>query len=163
MDALSDALRSLRISGSMFIDADLKAPWAVVTPSSRDIACALGNEHDHVIPYHLVTEGECLPQHDWDIQTLAATCAFSRSKFVATFTRMVGSSPMKYLAQWRMILAARDLSDGGVSVKQLAERYRCGSEAAFAKAFRKTFGTPPAAFRRGQHAGSRSRENQEIH
>jgi hypothetical protein len=44
----------------MFIDADLRAPWAVVTPSSRDIASALGNEQDRVIPYHLVTEGECL-------------------------------------------------------------------------------------------------------
>jgi AraC-like DNA-binding protein len=64
---------------------------------------------------------------------------------------------MKYLAQWRMILAARDLGDGGVGVKQVAERYRYGSEAAFTKAFRKTFGTPPAAFRRGQH------QNQDIH
>jgi AraC-like DNA-binding protein len=104
-----------------------------------------------------------LPQQDWDIQSLAATCAFSRSKFAAAFTRLVGSSPMKYLAQWRMILAARDLSDRGVSVKQLAERYRYGSEAAFAKAFRKIFGTPPAAFRRGQHGSSKSSENQEIH
>jgi AraC-like DNA-binding protein len=92
-----------------------------------------------------------LPPQDWDIQALAATCAFSRSKFVARFTRLIGSSPMKYLAQWRMILAARELSDGAASVKQVAERYRYGSEAAFTKAFRKTFGTPPAAFRRGSH------------
>jgi AraC-like DNA-binding protein len=91
------------------------------------------------------------PRRDWDVQALAASCAFSRSKFLASFTRLVGSSPMKYLARWRMILAARDLGDGGGGVKQVAERYRYGSEAAFTKAFRKTFGTPPAAFRRGQH------------
>jgi AraC-like DNA-binding protein len=57
---------------------------------------------------------------------------------------------MRYLAQWRMILAARDLSDAALSVKQIAERYRYGSEAAFSKAFRKTFDTPPATFRREQ-------------
>jgi AraC-like DNA-binding protein len=85
-------------------------------------------------------------------QALAATCAFSRSKFVAGFSRLVGSSPMKYLAHWRMILAAREIGDGSASVKQVAERYRYGSEA-----FRKTFGTPPAAFGRGQL------ENQETH
>jgi hypothetical protein len=60
MDALSDALQALRVSGSMFIDADLRAPWAVVTPSSVDIAGALGVETDRVIPYHLVTQGECV-------------------------------------------------------------------------------------------------------
>jgi len=60
MDVLSEALRGFRVSGSMFIDADLKAPWAIVTPSSAEIASALGVESDRVIPYHLVTKGSCL-------------------------------------------------------------------------------------------------------
>jgi len=60
VDVLSEALRGFRVSGSMFIDADLKAPWAIVTPSSAEIASALGVESDRVIPYHLVTEGSCL-------------------------------------------------------------------------------------------------------
>jgi Cupin len=59
VDALSDALRGFRFSGAVFIDADLTLPWAVVTPSSAEIADALAVRADHVIPYHLVTEGEC--------------------------------------------------------------------------------------------------------
>jgi AraC-like DNA-binding protein len=322
VDALSDALRALRVSGSMFIDADLKAPWAVVTPSSRDIAGALGVETDRVIPYHLVTEGVCVvtveghastqlaagdialfphghvhvlasdhgvapltlsrefvegvlarrsvlpirhggggdparllcgffaierwgadhvvaglpalltarvgteggrdllaalargsiaahvaggpgsdalvcklseilfvdalrqfvsngagpvhgwlaglrdpaicralslmhsqPQYAWNVQSLASACAFSRSKFVARFTDLVGSPPMKYLARWRMVLAARDLCDGNIAVMQVADRYGYGSEAAFTRAFRKMFDVPPATFRRVRRRG----------
>lgn len=59
MDALSDALKGFRLSGAIFIDADLTAPWAVVTPLSGDIAAIVATGADRVIPYHLVTEGEC--------------------------------------------------------------------------------------------------------
>ena len=319
MDALSDALRALRVTGSLFIDAELAAPWAVVTPSSSDIAGALGAATARIIPYHLLTEGECLvsvagqapmqltagdvalfphgdghtlasepgaapialprsfvdsvlarrsilpirhggagaqtrllcgffalerwggdhvvaglpailaaragagagrdllaavarrsieahvaggegsdalvcrlsellfvdalrqfvatgaaplrgwlaglrdpaihralalihahPQQSWDVSALAAAGASSRSKFLARFTSVVGTPPMKYLAQWRMLLAARDLSDGDTAVMAVADRYGYGSEAAFTRAFRKAFDVAPAAFRRAQ-------------
>jgi AraC-like DNA-binding protein len=90
------------------------------------------------------------PQQAWDVSALAAACASSRSKFLARFTSVVGTPPIKYLAQWRMILAARDLSDGDIAVMQVADRYGYGSEAAFTRAFRKIFDVAPAAFRRAQ-------------
>jgi AraC-like DNA-binding protein len=303
----------------MFIDADLAAPWAVVTPPSRDIASALGVESDRIIPYHLITEGDCLvtvegqarlrlragdialfphghvhvlASHDgvspmalsrefmeqvlvrrtimpirhggtgqstrllcgffaidrlggdhlvkglpavlsarigaesgrgllaavarrsiearvaggpgtdalvcklseilfvdairqfvvsgdavapgwlaglqdpeicralalmhgrakdaWDVRSLASACAMSRSTFAARFTDLVGSPPMKYLARWRLMLAARDLSDADITVMQVADRYGYGSEAAFTRAFRSAFDVPPATFRRAR-------------
>jgi AraC-like DNA-binding protein len=319
VDVLSEALKGFRVSGSIFIDADLRAPWAIVTPSSAEIASALGVESDRVIPYHLVTEGSCLatvegqapmqlvagdialfphghvhilashegvapaplsgefvervlarrtilpvrhggtgqlvkllcgffaidkwggdhlvkglpavlsarigtngghgllaavarhsiearvtggpgsdalscklseilfvdalrqfvlnrdtalsgwlaglrdpaicralalvharPKDTWDLRSLASACAMSRSTFVARFTEVVGSPPMKYVARWRLTLAARELSDADVTVKQVADRYGYGSEAAFTRAFRSAFDMPPATFRRAR-------------
>lgn len=319
MDALSDALKGFRLSGAIFIDADLTAPWAVVTPLSGDIAAIVATGADRVIPYHLVTEGECTvsipggdcvrltsgdivlfphgdrhilasqagvpavvlsrdfvagvlkrktvlpirhggdgsatkllcgffaldrwcgehlvkglphlisarvgseggqqllaalarrsiqetvapgpgsnalvcrlsevlfvdalrlviargdaplsgwmaglrdpsirhalsllharPQHPWDIESLAGFCTMSRSKFVARFSSLVGLPPMKYLAHWRMTLAARDLTECDATVMQIADRYGYGSEASFTRAFRREFNIPPATFRRSE-------------
>ena len=323
VDVLSEALKGFRVSGSVFIDADLKSPWAIVTPSSAEIAGALGVESVRVIPYHLVTEGSCVvtvegqspmplvagdialfphghvhvlasqegiaptplsrafvervlarrtilpirhggagqavkllcgffaidkwggdhfvrglpavlsarvgtdsgrgllaavarhsiearvtggpgsdalvcklseilfvdalrqfilnsdaatpgwlaglrdpaicralalvharPQDAWHVRSLASACAMSRSTFVARFTEVVGSPPMKYLTRWRLTLAARDLSDATITVKQVAERYGYGSEAAFTRAFRSAFDIPPATFQRARGQGT---------
>jgi hypothetical protein len=66
MDALSELLRVIRLSGTAFIDADLYAPWAVETPPPSAIAARLAPGAGRIIPYHLVTEGAChvkLPAH----------------------------------------------------------------------------------------------------
>jgi AraC-like DNA-binding protein len=86
----------------------------------------------------------------WDVRSLASACAMSRSTFAARFTNLVGSPPMKYLARWRLILAARDLSAADITVMQVADRYCYGSEAAFTRAFRSAFDVPPATFRRAR-------------
>ncbi|HYB50622.1 MAG TPA: AraC family transcriptional regulator [Burkholderiaceae bacterium] len=323
MDALSAGLRGFRISGAVFIDAHLTAPWAVVTPASADIADIIATEAAHVIPYHLVTDGECFvrirgsgsvhlasgdiamfphgdtlvlesspdtrpialsrgfvedvlkrstvlpirhggggrttrmlcgyfamdrwcgehlvrglppvlcahvgseggqqllavlarrsieetvssgpgsnavicrlsevlfvdalrlviarddapltgwlaglrdpairqalsgiharPEHAWDIQSLSKSCGMSRTKFIERFSSLVGSPPMKYLAQWRMVLAARDLREHDATIMQIADRCGYGSEASFTKAFRKAFDVPPATFRRLARGGA---------
>ena len=59
MDALSELLRVIRLSGTAFIDADLYAPWAVETPPPSAIAARLAPGTGRIIPYHLVTEGAC--------------------------------------------------------------------------------------------------------
>ena len=58
MDALSDALRVLRLSGAVFMDAEFTAPWCVLSEGRRPITEPLppgGN----VIFFHLLTEGRC--------------------------------------------------------------------------------------------------------
>lgn len=59
MDALSEILRAIHLSGTAFIDADLSAPWAVQTPTPAEIAKHLAPGSGRVIPYHLVAEGSC--------------------------------------------------------------------------------------------------------
>jgi len=324
VDVLSEALRGFRFSGAIFIEAELTGPWAVVTPSAMDITAVLSLGADHVIPYHLVTAGECTvtlrgrepvlltsgdialfphgdvhtlasqggipptvlsrdfvgnvlkrrsvlpirhgggggttqmlcgffvmdhwygqhlvkglppfvsghvgneggqqllaavarrsiqeekargpgsdalicrlsevlflealrlivkdgsvpvmgwlaglrdpsihhalsliharPQHPWSVAALARDCGMSRSGFVGRFSSLIGSPPMKYLAQWRMTLAARDLSEQDATVMEIADRYGYGSEASFTRAFRRAFNIPPATFRREQHGNHR--------
>ena len=58
MDALSDALHVLRLSGAVFLDAEFTAPWCVLSEGRRPVTEPLppgGN----VIFFHLLTEGRC--------------------------------------------------------------------------------------------------------
>jgi AraC family transcriptional regulator, alkane utilization regulator len=59
MDALSEVLRAIRLTGAVFLDMELHAQWSYVTAPARKIADVLMPEADHVIPFHLVTEGSC--------------------------------------------------------------------------------------------------------
>ena len=59
MDALSEILRGIRLTGSAFIDAELSAPWSVQTPTVADLAKRLAPHAGRIIPYHLIFEGAC--------------------------------------------------------------------------------------------------------
>src|SRR5260370_39863647 len=59
MDALSELLRVIHLSGTAFIDAELAAPWAVETPPPSAIATRLAPGAGRIIPYHLGTQGAC--------------------------------------------------------------------------------------------------------
>lgn len=60
MDALSDVLRAIRLTGAVFLDAELWAGWSYLTPPPRLIGELHMPEAEHIIPYHLVSEGRCL-------------------------------------------------------------------------------------------------------
>jgi len=45
------------------------------------------------------------PAHRWTLQDLAERAGMSRSTFALKFKETVGTSPMEYLARWRMLLA----------------------------------------------------------
>ena len=87
------------------------------------------------------------PAHDWTLEQLTANVGLSRSAFAERFTRLVGEPPMQYLTRWRMQMAARLLADGSDKVAAIAETVGYESEAAFSRAFKKTTGLSPAAWR----------------
>jgi AraC family transcriptional regulator, alkane utilization regulator len=62
MDALSDVLRLVRLTGAVFVNAELSAPWAVLSPPSRVLADAFMPDAQHLIEYHLLVEGGCFIQ-----------------------------------------------------------------------------------------------------
>lgn len=59
MDALSDVLRAVRLSGAFFFDVHARAPWVAETPQGRSVVDAMFPGSDHLISYHLLIEGTC--------------------------------------------------------------------------------------------------------
>ena len=89
------------------------------------------------------------PDSDWTVDDLAREVAVSRSVLAQRFTEMVGESPMRYLARWRMQLAKDLMRDGARNIQDVATRVGYESEAAFSRAFKRETGSPPATWRKG--------------
>ena len=88
------------------------------------------------------------PGHVWTVDELARESAMSRSALTERFGRLLGEPPMQYLTRWRMSLAAQALRSTRDPVARIAENFGYESEAAFNRAFKREFGSPPAAWRR---------------
>ncbi len=88
------------------------------------------------------------PARNWTVEALADLAGLSRSAFASRFAQAVGQTPLKYLAAWRLDLAADHLRAGTAKIGEIAAIVGYGSEAAFNRAFKAQFNTTPAAFRR---------------
>lgn len=86
--------------------------------------------------------------HPWTVEELAGVAFQSRSAFAERFTELVGMPPMRYLAAWRMQVAAQRLREGHQSIAQIALEVGYESEAAFTRAFKREHGVAPGAWRR---------------
>jgi AraC-like DNA-binding protein len=94
------------------------------------------------------------PAKDWTIDELGRQVGLSRSALHEHFVQFIGVAPMQYLAQWRMQAAARLLLETRATVAAIALDVGYESEAAFARAFKRQVGKPPAAWRRAREAMS---------
>ena len=83
------------------------------------------------------------PNRAWTVELLAETAMMSRSMFSDRFMTVVGISPLRYLARWRLTIAADLLRAGQLKVTEVARRAGYSSEAAFSRAFKAQFGYPP--------------------
>jgi AraC-like DNA-binding protein len=88
------------------------------------------------------------PARPWTISELAKRVGSSRTRLFERFHHFLGSSPIAYLGQWRLKLAAEILQSSEDSVAQVAEAVGYGSEASFNRAFKREFACPPAQYRR---------------
>lgn len=57
MDALSEALHTVRMTGAIFVDAICTAPWGFTVPGMERVAHILAPGTERLVGYHLVTEG----------------------------------------------------------------------------------------------------------
>ncbi len=92
------------------------------------------------------------PAHPWTLLNLAKRVGVSRTRLAERFSHFLGESPMAYLAQWRLKLGAEKLQSSSDSVAEIAASVGYGSEAAFNRAFKREFDSPPAQFRRKRSA-----------
>ena len=59
MDALSDVLSAVRLTGAVFLEMQMRENWSYLTAPARAIAEVIMPEADHVISYHLLLSGQC--------------------------------------------------------------------------------------------------------
>jgi AraC-like DNA-binding protein len=88
------------------------------------------------------------PERRWAVETLARRAGVSRSVLAQRFHARVGVPPMAYLAEWRLLLAARWLRESHMSVADIYHRLGYRSAAAFHRAFKNRYGLAPSAYRR---------------
>ena len=58
-DALSDVLKTVRLTGAVFFDVVAKAPWVAESPQRDLILPKILPGAGHLIAYHVLTEGRC--------------------------------------------------------------------------------------------------------
>ena len=87
------------------------------------------------------------PEVRWTIADLAHEAGLSRSVLAQRFRHYVGLPPVAYLTRWRLQLGAQMLSSTDHSVAQIAAKVGYDSEQSFNRAFKRTFGSPPARYR----------------
>jgi transcriptional regulator GlxA family with amidase domain len=87
------------------------------------------------------------PAAPWTLASLAKEAGVSRSVLAERFRRYLDEPAMAYLTRWRLQLGRQMLANTSYSVAQVAAEVGYESEAAFNRAFKRTFGSPPARFR----------------
>ena len=60
IDPLSSVLQAVRLTGAAFFDVAAAAPWVAEAPHAGTIAHDVLPGAQHVIPYHVVTQGGCV-------------------------------------------------------------------------------------------------------
>lgn len=115
-------MRDLSVSGQL-------KPGLMAAATDKRIACAVVAIHTRY-------------QKSLDVEMLAETAGMSRSRFVARFRELVGTSPHQYLLNHR-IDVARQLLRNGLAVKVVAQRVGYASASAFMRKFKEVVGTTP--------------------
>jgi hypothetical protein len=59
IDVLSDVLRTVRLTGALFFPMEASSPWVDEVPAATTFAPIVLPGAQHVVSYHIVTEGAC--------------------------------------------------------------------------------------------------------
>ncbi len=92
---------------------------------------------------------------DWSVESLASTAGLSRSTLAERFEAVLGTSPMRYVRDWRLYLASVALRTTGRTIAEVGYDAGYSTEAAFNRAFSRAYGDPPAAWRQKARSNSR--------
>jgi len=87
------------------------------------------------------------PARPWTLSGLAAKVGVSRAALAKRFTEVVGESPMAFLTQWRLALAADLLCDPDETVGTVADQVGYSSPYALSSAFKRVRGISPQEHR----------------
>ena len=85
---------------------------------------------------------------EWTVDKMAVASGMSRSLFSERFKAALDMTPMAYVAQWRMQVAKKLLSESALSIEQVAAEVGYESLASFSKAFKRITEVNPGEYRR---------------
>jgi AraC family transcriptional regulator len=108
------------------------------TRTIQDYAERLERVHDY-LRAHL--------DRDVDLDELAGVACFSPFHFHRIYHALQGETVAESVRRMRLHRAARDLVRGTAPIPRIGSRAGYGSQAAFTRAFKSAYGTPPAAYR----------------
>lgn len=86
------------------------------------------------------------PQREWTLDGLAELAGMSRARFAVRFRETVGMTPGEHLTACRAALAQQLLRQG-CSLKAVADQVGYGSASALTRAFTRSIGATPRAWR----------------
>lgn len=87
------------------------------------------------------------PAYPWTLDHLATEAGASRAAFARRFQALVGESPMTFLKNWRLAMAADLLCQPGATVGSVASQVGYANQYAFSTAFKRVRGITPKAHR----------------
>ena len=137
LDRLLDLLLVTTLR-SWFSRPDVQAPAWFVAQHDPVVGPAVRLLHDR-------------PDRPWTVATLAAAVGVSRAALARRFHDVVGEPPMRYLARWRLALAADLLCEPGATVTSVAHQVGYGSPFALSNAFKREHGRSPTQHRAATH------------
>jgi AraC-like DNA-binding protein len=87
------------------------------------------------------------PRRHWPRENLASSSGMSRSALADRFQAVLGTSPIRYVRDWRLYLASVALASTAKTISTVAREAGYDTNAAFTRAFARAFGSLPAAWR----------------
>lgn len=106
----------------------------------------LAGLHDPVVARAMALI-HAMPGRKWTVTDLANEVSVSRSLLNQRFRDVLGRSPMRYLADWRMHVAAELLATTKLGIVAVAHRVGYSAEEAFSRAFKRAYGASPGTWR----------------
>ena len=130
-----------RLSEVLFIEAIRF--WADTESRDEGLLAALADPH--LGP--LISAVHRNPADAWNLESMARAAGLSRTLLAERFRKVVGLSPMRYVAFWRMQVAKRLLDAGRLSVEEVANKVGYESGPSFTRSFGRIEGMSPGQFR----------------
>jgi AraC-like DNA-binding protein len=163
-DTLSDVLEVVRLTGALFFIVDATTPWVAEAPASTQLAPVILPNVQHVVSYHVVSEGACwcespgqaaLRLEKGDVLVVPHGQAY---QIASTCGLRTGWS-LDYALGWFRAMASGQLpfvvTEGGNGPERL--QLVCGFLGCDALPFNPVLMTLPALLRVRLHDDSRSR------
>ena len=148
---LLEDFRRFTNPGSRFADVCLfhELMWRFLRPIiSREGETLDRRAHNFARFIPLLEEIKRFPYRNFTIDEMAKVMKMGKESFVKHFKHETGMAPKEFFLQTRAALAARELLDSSLTIREIALRFGCGNEFYFSRFIKKALGVSPRTYRK---------------